>query len=84
MKVHIEDNLYLESDEYQFVIKEYTGKLDKNNKELFKVHGYFSSIQHAMKHFLKMKVKKSTAKTLLELVEDIKNIEKYIESKFEI
>ncbi|GED73108.1 hypothetical protein BRE01_68100 [Brevibacillus reuszeri] len=50
MKVEIEDNLYLESDGMQFIIKEYTGKKDTLGRDLYKVHGYFSGVDHAVKH----------------------------------
>jgi len=48
VKVQIEDNLYLESDEYQFIIKEYTGKTDGTGRELYKTHGYFPTLKSAL------------------------------------
>ena len=81
MKVEIEDNLYLESDGMQFIIKEYTGKKDNLGRDLYKVHGYFSGVDHAVKYLIKMKVMQSTAQTLSELVQDISRIGEYIESK---
>lgn len=84
MKVHIEKNIYLESDDRQFIIKEYTGKTDKNGTELFITHGYFSSIKSALKHLVKMKIKESTATTLKELIDDINKIHLYIESKIKM
>lgn len=79
MKVQIEDNLYIESDERQFVIKEYTGKTDKKGTPLFKTHGYYTKVEFALKKLLQMKVKESTATNLAELIQDIKRIERYIE-----
>jgi len=84
MKVHIEGNLYLESDELSFIIREYTGKTDKQGKKLCKTHGYFNSIQAAVKHIVKMKVKESTANTLSELIQDVERIEQWIESKLSV
>ena len=81
MKVQIEDNLYLESDGMQFIIKEYTGKKDNLGRDLYKVYGYFSGVDHAVKHLIKMKVMQSTAQTLSEIVQDIERIGEYIESK---
>lgn len=80
MKVHIEDNLYLESDDYSYMIREETGT-DKEGKPTYKTHGYFSTVQSAMKHLLQMKIKQSTAVSLSELLQDVKRIEQYIESK---
>lgn len=84
MKVHIEGNLFLESDERQFIIKEYTGKMDDKGKELFKAHGYYPTISLAMKSFVSMKIKQSTASTLSELIEDVKRIDLYIKSKLNV
>lgn len=81
MKVHIEGNLFLESDERQFIIKEYSGKIDTTGKELFKALGYYPTVQQALKSFVNMKVKQSTASTLSELVQDVKSINLYIDSK---
>jgi hypothetical protein len=80
MKIHIENKIYIESDERQFIIKEYSGKFDKEGKETYKVIGYFTKLVQAVKHLVKLDVMKSDASTLKELVEDIDRIEKRIES----
>jgi hypothetical protein len=84
VKVQIEDNLYLESDGLQFIIKEYTGKLDSQGNERFKTHGFFSTVKSAVEHLVKMKVMQSTATTLCELVQDVERIRQYIESKLSV
>ncbi|WDV94203.1 hypothetical protein [Brevibacillus parabrevis] len=84
MKVQIEENLYIESDAYQFIIREYTARKDGNGPGKIIVHGYFSKLEHAVKHLITMKVKQSTAATLGELQKDVKRIEEYISSKITI
>lgn len=84
MKVQIEGKLFLESDERQFILKEYTGKHDKDGKDTFKILGFYGTIQQAVKAFVRMKIKQSTAVTLSELVLDVNRIEAYIESKISI
>ncbi|UED70760.1 hypothetical protein [Brevibacillus sp. HD3.3A] len=84
MKVQIEGNLYLESDDMQFIIKEYNGKKDATGRELYKTHGYFPSVQSAVKHLVKMKVMQSTAQTLSELHQDALRIEQYVESQLTV
>jgi hypothetical protein len=81
MNVQIEENLFLESDERNFVIREYTGKQDKKGNDLFKTHGFYSTVQQALNGLVQMKVKQSTAVTLSELVLDIESIKEYINSK---
>lgn len=83
MKVQIENNLYLESDGRQFIIKEYTGKHDKNGNETYKVHGYYSNINYALKKLFQMKLMESTHMTIGELVQHVQNIEQYIMSEFD-
>ena len=80
MKVQIEGNLYLESDEYQFILKEYTGRFAKPKqegeepREISKTHGYFPTVESAMLKVLTMKVKESTATSLRELITDVERI----------
>jgi predicted Rossmann-fold nucleotide-binding protein len=81
MKIHIKDSLYVESDDRQFIIKEYNGKQDKQGNDIYKIHGYFGSMVQVVKHLIKMEVMKSEAKSLSELVADINRIEKEIEEK---
>lgn len=78
MKVQVEDKLYIESDDRQFILKEYNGKQDKDGNELYKTLGYFSSVTQALRHLVKMNVMKSEAATVRELIEDVERIEKRI------
>ena len=84
MKVQIEGQLYLESDGMQFIIKEYSGKQDKAGNDLYKTHGYYSSVEGAIKGLVKKKIMESTAATLLELLGEVEGIKAYIESKVNI
>jgi hypothetical protein len=79
MKVLIQDNLYLVSDERQYILKEYTGQFDKKGNEVVKIIGYFGRVGQALKHVVKMNIMKSEAATLNELVKDIEQIDNRIE-----
>jgi hypothetical protein len=83
MKIHIQDNLYIESDSMQFIIKEYTGKQTESEggkvTENYKTHGYYPDVKSCLNKILKMKVMGSTATTLSELLEEVKGIRQYIE-----
>ena len=85
MKVHVEGNIFIESDERQYILKEYTGKTttDKHGKthELYRVHGYFGKLEQVMKKLVKMKILNSKAETIGELLEEVKKIDRYIEEK---
>lgn len=83
MKVQIEGDMYLESDNFQFIIKEYTGAVSVNKDtgketEVYNTHGYFPSLESALKFLLKKKIKESTATRLQDLINDVRRIEKWI------
>ncbi|MDH6670203.1 hypothetical protein M2277_000847 [Paenibacillus sp. LBL] len=84
MKVCIENNLYIESDGMQFILKEYTGKqsVGENGKttDLYKTYGYYPTVGSALNKVVKMKVMDSTAHTLGELLREVEGIREYIES----
>jgi hypothetical protein len=79
MKVLIQDNIYIVSDERQYVLKEFTGQFDKKGNEVVKILGYFGKVSQALKHVVKMNIMKSDATTLRELVADIEQIDNRIE-----
>lgn len=85
MKVQIEGNLYLESDERQFVLKEYTGRVSKDKKtevetEIVNTVAYITSVEHAFRYLLKQKIKESTATNVRELIADLRRIENWLHS----
>lgn len=89
MKVNIEGNFYLESDSMNFIVKEYTGKVSVDEKsgketELYNTHGYYPTVHSALKAFMVMKIKESTAADLKGLIADIRRIEEWLKSTFEI
>jgi hypothetical protein len=84
MKIQVEDKLFVESDERQFLIKEYNGKFDEKGKEGYKVLGYFSTLNQAVKHLIKLEFMGSTADTFQGLIDDVTRIEKKIEGIIKI
>lgn len=87
MKVHVDGSLYIESDEYQFILREYTGAISKPTKEgeegrpVYRTLGYYTSVEGALNKVLTMKIKQSTASNLRELIYDVGEIRKEIRSK---
>ncbi|WP_256846856.1 hypothetical protein [Paenibacillus sp. Pae108] len=87
MKVQIEDNLYIESDTYGYMVKQYNGTRvnDKGAEvEVYSTLANYGSIKGCCKFILNLKIKESTAATLSELIQDVKRIEAYIESKVKV
>lgn len=85
MKVKIENNIYLESDERQFILREYAGKTYTNKKgeeiESSTVIGYYPSVKMAVDSLVKKKLLESNATTLKELSEEVENIGQFIREK---
>lgn len=85
MKVQVEDNLFIESDGIQYILKEYSGTTytNKDGKEIenFKALGYYGTINQVVKSLLQMKVKQTTATYLQELIADVEKIKKDIDDK---
>lgn len=87
-EVEVEKHIFLESDQYQFILKKYNGRVtvskDGKESDQYETLGYFTSITHAMKFIMKMKLKASTAEDLNQLLYEIHRIEKFIEEKLTI
>ena len=85
MKIKLDGNVYLESDDQQFLLKEYTGKTYTNKKgeevETYRNLGYYGTIQQAIKGIVRKKLLESDATTLQEIKSDVNKLEKYIEQK---
>jgi len=88
VKVQIEGNLFIESDTYGYQVKQYNGtrydeKLGRD-VEISATLGNYSTVKGCVKHIMNMKIKESTAATLPELLQAVKRIEAYIESKISV
>ncbi|NRF91488.1 hypothetical protein HQN89_10700 [Paenibacillus frigoriresistens] len=90
MKVFIEDiivkgkvtgKMFIESDSMQYTITVYNGKVSDKGVEAYTNKGYYATLEQAVKQIMRMKISESTATTLSELIQDIKRIERWIESK---
>lgn len=76
MKIQVEDKLFIESDDMQFMIKKYSGKIDeKTQKETYKVLGYYSSLKQAVKHLIKLECMESTVTTFQQMFDELERIE---------
>ncbi|ETK29807.1 DUF5405 family protein [Paenibacillus larvae] len=86
MKVHIEDDLYITSDERQFCLSQLRKSMDKegNEKEYFVHLGFYSSLGGLINDFIKRKIKETPSTTLCELLQEVRNIEAYVKSKVQI
>lgn len=91
MKVHVQDNLYITSDEqgmnYQLVEQVSRtldrGKPEERQEEVLnnKWGKYFSSVENVLKFYLRLQIAGSNAKDIEELIADVQRIENMIKEK---
>jgi hypothetical protein len=83
MKIHIEKNIYLESDTYGYAVKTYADNKNKDGKDIVIDAKYYTTLQGCIKCLLNMKIKESTATTLKELLGEVNDIYSYVEKQIE-
>lgn len=98
MKIFIDDvrddegevkaKLYIESDSYGYQVKRYNGTRfdEKSQKEvdITTTLANYSTVSGCCKFIINMMIKDSEATNLSELLQDIKRIEEFIESKIAV
>lgn len=88
MKVQIEDKLFIESDENQFMLRKYTGTINVDKKtgketEAFISLGYYTTLQGVIKKVIQMKLARSEATTLKEVLQEVRRVEREIKALME-
>jgi len=86
MKIHIEGNVFIESDEHQFILKRYGNTyINKEGEEVqnYTVIGYYPTVEQAINSLIKKKLLNSQAATLKELKEDVESIREFVKSKID-
>jgi len=79
MKLKLKKNYYIETDSYNYVVKQYHNKFDKQDKQLYTTHGQFQTLQGALKKWLSMNIKETGDVTAAELMEQLQVIENKID-----
>lgn len=83
MKIKLDENLYLESDEMQLMIKKYSGKTDKKGNETYRVLGYYGTTEQAIKSLINKRLLDSDSTSLKELQTEITKIWDEIKEKLD-
>ena len=84
MRVHVEDDIYISSDAHGYVLerKRISASGKSKGQEVYQPIGYYPTIQSCIQHgLLKLKIDESTATTLKELLQSVKDIETEIKAK---
>ena len=81
MRIHVEGDIYITSDERQFIIAKLQKWKDKETgeeKEQLIAQGYYTNLEHLISGLVKRKLLRSTATTLKELMHDLRSIREEI------
>lgn len=82
MKIKLEKNTYLESDQWQYILRKYSRKRDEKTgemKESVLNSTYHPTVQTAIKKIFREKVRESTATNMKDLLNEIERIENKID-----
>lgn len=85
--IRITDDFYIDADSKNYILRERTIIQDKESKnygkELFKDEGYYTSLEHLLKGFLKVQTREwiqSNSGNIKDLLKEIKNQNDFIQS----
>ncbi len=78
MKVQIDTNLFLESDEHNFILRELKVSQSGRAKSKFK---YFANLDGVLNHLFTRRVKQSKAQTLQQLLNEISAMKLEVKEK---
>ena len=84
MFIQLDEDFRMTSDPKNIVLEKrsiITNKEDETTREIWVNDGYYSSLNGLLNGYMKKSIMKSSAKTLGELAEDIKRIEKVIDKR---
>jgi len=84
MKIAVGNNTFIESDTRQFIVKKYTGAIDKEGNEISTSLGYYNTLGRVIKGLVKTKLLESEATTIKELLETLNRIEKEIDDLIKV
>ena len=75
MNIPLEKDYYISSDKFAF-------KLYKNNKESFRVQGYYTTLNSCIKSYIQEKLKNSKAKSKIDVFKDLEQIQENISNMY--
>lgn len=67
--IHIKDDYYIDSDAYQFILKQDMHRQDKDGKPVFDYLGYYATVEQALRGYLKIQMRGYASKPDIEIGE---------------
>lgn len=75
MKIKVEGNVFIESSEGNFIVREYSGTVNKKGVPNVSWSKYFITFGGCIRYALRQEIKASTAETLESLLAEFERIE---------
>lgn len=67
--IHIKDDYYIDSDAYQFILKQDMHRVDKEGRPIFDNLGYYATVEQALRGYLKTEMRGYASKPDIEIGE---------------
>ena len=77
MNIQLEKDIWLSSDEQGFTLKQFM-RFDKNEEPVYKVLGYYSTLEQSLNGYTKYKTRTSEATTLQQVINEIQALKNHI------
>lgn len=81
--IHIKDDYYIDSDAYQFILKQDMHRVDKEGKPVFDLIGYYATVEQALRGYLKTQMRGYASKPDIEIGEALDFFEQMIKELVE-
>jgi len=83
MKIHIRKNLYLEADQFQFILREHMDTFDKRSgRQKTKTIGYYTSLSGVVNKLIRLNLAECDATNLKEMREEMQRLQVWIKGLF--
>lgn len=67
--IHIKDDYYIDSDAYQFILKQDMHRVDKEGRAVYEIIGYYATVGQALRGYLKAEMRGYASKPDIEIGE---------------
>ena len=74
MKIRLDEDFYLDKDDYCFALRESKHKVDKQGNELYSGYGYFGTIEAALNRYKLVKIERRHEIDEITIAEYIKEL----------
>lgn len=82
MKMQLTENIFVESDSYQYILKE--SRTSEKGKSYERVLGYYGTIRHLARGLIEKEIKSEITNDITDLVKHLDDLETEIANNIEV